>query len=178
VAAGLSFVAWGLVIPASIILSSLVTIYCNRRLATAVRATAAWHYINPLIMITAAVLVMYDYSRIAVAFAALEPWAFIVVSMLSLLSLGALFPVVRLDVAATSLLDRHGIAFGALGAKMDGAEPQDLRRFRCPKCEIDLLPEQEFWDGPNAKCIRCGTVAQRLPASSPAAADTAPAAAR
>lgn len=178
VTAALSYVAWGIVIPASIILSSLITIYCSQRLAAAVRASAAWHYFNPLLMITAAVIVAYHYGRIAAAFSDSEPWAYVVVSTLSLLSLGALFPVVRLDSAATSLLDRHGIAFGALGAKLDPFEPHDLRRFRCPKCQIELFPEEEFWDGSHPRCISCGTVGEPLHASGPDAAPVAAAPAR
>ena len=34
--------------------------------------------------------------------------------------------------------------------------------FRCPRCQVVLLPEQEFWDGANAKCIHCGTVTEPL----------------
>jgi hypothetical protein len=163
VTATLSSIPWGGVIPGSIIFSSLLTIFSNLRLATLVRQRALWYYVNPLLMLTAAVLLARYSGPLLRAFDAKEPWAYIALVLLSLFSLGALLPLVRLDSAATSLLDRHGIAFGALGAKMDHFEPHDIRRYRCPKCQIELLPEQEFWDGTHPKCIHCGTVGEPLP---------------
>jgi hypothetical protein len=169
VTAGLSFVYWGYAIPGSIIISSLLTIFSNHRLATLVRTRAPWYFINPLLMLTAAAILVRYHASLTRAFADAEPWAYIVLVTLSMMSLGALFPLVRLDSAATSLLDRHGIAFGALGAKLSHFEPHDIRRYRCPRCQVDLLPEQEFWDGAHPKCIRCGTVGERLSAAGTAA---------